>query len=100
MLDDCSAAMPEAAKEALSRLHRLSESALQQVRAVSHRLQPPNGKSFSTEQAVRRLLADSAVEGRLETVLDVHPLPVEPALPSKIALYRCAQECISNVLRH
>jgi two-component system sensor histidine kinase UhpB len=100
MLDEWSQSMPEAAKEAMSRLHRLSEAALQQVRAVSHRLQPPEWQQLSTEQAIRQLVADSGLTGRLETAIDIRPLPVEPTLSTRIALYRAAQECISNVLRH
>ena len=83
-------------REALSRLETLADRALEQVRAVSHSLHPPQWQSLTTEQAIRELAQSSG----LAVTLEFEPLAVEPELPIKIALYRCAQECISNILRH
>ena len=100
MLDDCAAVLPQAGREALARLQTLAEQALEQVRAVSHNLHPPDWQGLTTGDALRNLVQSSGLMGRLEVELDIRPLPAEPSHTVKIALYRCAQECISNVARH
>lgn len=100
MLDDCAGDMSVAGREALGRLRILTEQALQQVRAVSHNLHPPEWQGLKTEDALRRLLQQSGLAGRLAIDLDLRPLPEEPAQSVKVAIYRCAQECLSNVARH
>jgi signal transduction histidine kinase len=100
MLDNCAAALPKAGREALARLQTLAEQALEQVRAVSHNLHPPDWQGLTTGDALRYLVQSSGLMDRLEVVLDIRPLPGEPSHTVKIALYRCAQECISNVARH
>jgi signal transduction histidine kinase len=100
MLDDCAAALPEAGREALARLQTLAEQALEQIRAVSHRLHPPDWQGLTTEDALRYLVQSSGLMARLEVEMDIRPLPAEPSHAVKIAIYRCAQECISNVARH
>jgi signal transduction histidine kinase len=100
MLDDCAAALPQAGREALARLQTLAEQALEQVRAVSHNLHPPDWQGLTTGDALRFLVKSSGLMARLEVQLDIRPLPEEPSHTVKIAIYRCAQECISNVARH
>jgi len=100
MLDNCAAELPLAGREALSRLQTLAEQALQQVRAVSHNLHPPDWQGLATGDALRYLFESSGLMARVKVDLDIQPLPVEPSHTVKIALYRCAQECISNVARH
>ena len=46
------------------------------------------------------LVNESGITRKCAATLQLGPLPVEPAHAIKIVLYRCAQECISNVLRH
>ena len=86
--------------DALIRLQRLTEAALGQVRAVSHRLHPPEWQNLTTEAALRALVAESGIAVSCATAVEIAPLPMEPSHTVKVALYRCAQECISNVLRH
>lgn len=100
MLDDCAAVLPQAGREALARLQTLAEQALEQIRAVSHNLYPPDWQGLATGDALRNLVQSSGLMGRLEVDLDIRPLPAEPSHTVKIAIYRCAQECISNVARH
>jgi two-component system, NarL family, sensor kinase len=100
MLDDCAAALSPAGRDALNRLQILTEQALQQVRAVSHNLHPPDWQGLTTEDAIRHLVLSSGLGGKVEVDLDLQPLPEEPSHAVKVALYRCAQECISNVARH
>jgi two-component system, NarL family, sensor kinase len=100
MLDDCATALPPAGLEALARLQTLAEQALAQVRAVSHKLYPPDWQALGVEDALRRLVRSSGLTERIQVILDIHPMPEEPPHAVKIALYRCAQECLSNVSRH
>ena len=92
---------PPGAREAMTRLQSLAESALAEVRAVSHRLHPPDWMALTTDQAIRNLLIDMGAEACFEeTRFDIRPLPVEPGHSVRLALYRCAQESVSNVIRH
>jgi signal transduction histidine kinase len=100
MLDECAAVLPQAGREALARLQTLAEQALEQVRAVSHNLHPPDWQGLTTGDALRYLIQSSGLTGLLELHIDIRPLPLEPSHAVKIAIYRCAQECISNVARH
>ena len=100
ILDGCAGDLPPSGKAALGRLQSLTEQALQQVRSISHNLHPPDWQGLSTEAALRQLVRDSGLAGRLAVDLDIQPLPEEPAQAVKIAIYRCAQECLSNVARH
>src|SRR6202044_3182162 len=54
----------------------------------------PSGKILRLRERFASLSIHLGVQ------LDLEPLPVEPAHATKIAIYRCAQECISNVIRH
>jgi signal transduction histidine kinase len=100
MLTGCADALPTAGREALGRLQTLAEQALAQVRAVSHKLHPPDWQGLNVEDAIRNLLRTSGLEASVRLDLNIEDLPAQPAHAVKIALYRCAQECISNVLRH
>jgi two-component system sensor histidine kinase UhpB len=92
--------IPEEAREAIARIHHLTDAALSQVRAVSHRLHPPQWQELSAVEALRMLVNESGVTRKCAATLKLGPLPVEPSHSIKVVLYRCAQECISNVLRH
>jgi signal transduction histidine kinase len=92
--------IPEQAREAVARIHRLTDSALSEVRAVSHRLHPPQWQELTVVEALRLLVNESGVTLKCATQLELGPLPIEPSHAVKVVLYRCAQECISNVLRH
>jgi two-component system, NarL family, sensor kinase len=101
ILDECPDLVCSPARQAMERLRVLTDSALTEVRAVSHRLHPPDWQALSTAEALRYLLSDIGAESYFsETRFDVRSLPVEPEHNSKICLYRCAQECIANVIRH
>lgn len=100
LLGDCIGSLPPAGREAFGRMQILTEQALQQVRAVSHNLHPPEWQGLKTEDALRGLLQQSGLAGRLTIDLDLQSLPEEPSQAVKIAIYRCAQECLSNVTRH
>ncbi len=100
MLDDCFATMPPQGREALARLQTLAQQALEQVRAVSHSLNPPAWQNLTTGEALHNLIALSGLASRMDVRLNIEPLSAEPSHGTKIAIYRCAQECISNIVRH
>lgn len=99
-LDHCASNLPPAGRDALERLQTLADQALQQVRAVSHRLHPPDWQGLGAANALRSLVQASGLRDRMEVDLRLDALPEEPSHAVRIALYRCAQECISNVIRH
>lgn len=98
--DDCFAVLPQRGREALARLRTLAQQAIEQVRAVSHRLHPPEWQNLTIAEALRNLITLSGLATRLDVRLNIEMLPVEPSHATKIAIYRCAQECISNIVRH
>jgi two-component system NarL family sensor kinase len=100
MLDDYCVTLPPQGREALARLQTLAQQALEQVRAVSHNLHPPAWQSLTTAEALHNLIELSGLASRLDVRLNLQPLPLEPPHAIKIAIYRCAQECISNITRH
>jgi signal transduction histidine kinase len=100
MLDDCCVGLPPQGREALARLQTLAQQALEQVRSVSHNLHPPAWQNLTTGEALRNLIQLSGLASRLDVRLDLEPLSEEPPHATKIAIYRCAQECISNIMRH
>lgn len=100
MLDGWAGVLPQAGREALARMQTLAEQALEQVRAVSHHLHPPDWQGLTTGDALFQLIQSSGLMALLKVEIDIRPLPLEPSHAVKIALYRCAQECISNVVRH
>jgi signal transduction histidine kinase len=100
LLRESAADLPPAGQEALRRLQDLTDQSLEQIRAVSHRLHPPRWQGLATHDALQRLIDSSGLSTRMELTTDLGQLPEEPAQAIKIALYRCAQECLSNVARH
>jgi signal transduction histidine kinase len=100
ILDSVASGLPAPAQAALNRLHRLAEEALAQTRALSHQLHPPAWQQLPVGAALRQLLEMSATEERLETSLDLAANLIEPSHSVRLAIYRCTQECLSNVMRH
>ena len=100
MLTGCAGTLPPGGQEALARLQLLTEQALDQVRAVSHKLHPPDWQALNVEEAIRSLVRTSGLMDRIRVHLNIADLPTQPSHAVKVALYRSAQECLSNVLRH
>jgi two-component system sensor histidine kinase UhpB len=92
---------PDQLKVVLARLTTLTDAALEQVRSLAHRFHPPSWQQVDLVTALRTLLENSGLELRFqETAIAISPLSHEPSLAARIALYRCAQECIANAIRH
>jgi signal transduction histidine kinase len=105
ILDECTSAIPDSAsldsaRLTIGRLQTLAEQALSQVRAVSHRLHPPEWQEMTMDQAMESLVESSGLSRSLKLTRDLRPLPEEPSHGVKVQMYRCAQECISNIIRH
>ncbi|HKD08547.1 MAG TPA: sensor histidine kinase [Bryobacteraceae bacterium] len=100
LLEAWSQSMPADTFAAVERLKQLADVALEQIRSVSHRLHPPRWQELRIEDALRDLIDRSGIAARCDVSIDIQPLPFDPPLPVKVTLYRCAQESLSNVLRH
>lgn len=87
-------------QQALNRISTLASEALSQVRAVSHRLHPPEWQRLSLEAAIQQLWDISGIPQTYETSVEIEPLPEEPSLDVKVLMYRATQEALSNLTRH
>ncbi|MDQ6708364.1 MAG: sensor histidine kinase [Acidobacteriota bacterium] len=92
--------LPAGVQSGIARLNALADQALEQVRAVSHRLYPPDWQRLGISEALRTLAQSSGVAEKCRLDLDIETFDPEPAYEIKVTLYRCCQECLSNVLRH
>jgi signal transduction histidine kinase len=104
ILEECASAIDDSAKgdavrTTIGRLQTLAEQALGQVRAVSHRLHPPAWQEMTLNNALESLVDSSGLTG-LRLTKSLPALDEEPAHTAKVQVYRCAQECISNIVRH
>jgi signal transduction histidine kinase len=92
-------APPGAVAGGLARLQELASATIEQVRELSYQLRPASLEEFGLARALETLLADMAgpagLEFRHHCVLH-RPLPLDV----QTALYRIAQESVSNILRH
>lgn len=91
---------PAAVRQALGRISTLAADALEQVRAVSRRLHPPEWQRLTIEAALQQLWEISGIPQKFEAVLRIEPLPAQPELEVKAMIYRTAQEAFSNLTRH
>jgi two-component system, NarL family, sensor kinase len=91
---------PAVVRQALDRIAALASQALDQVRAVSRRLHPPEWQRLSLVQAIRQLWELSGLPQRTQASLSIPPDLPDPDLDAKILIYRAVQEAISNIIRH
>jgi signal transduction histidine kinase len=99
-LEDPAGSHRASAEKALQRLRRLASEASGQVRAVSHRLHPPEWQQLPLADAIRQLIDSSGLIESLNTEVKIGSFPGNLSHPARVALYRCAQECIANIVRH
>ena len=100
ILSEATSDLPPRAREALARLRTLTDQALQQIRAVSHRLHPPAWQELSAAAAIQNLVETSGIATHYSIELGTGNLRIEPSHAAKVVLYRCVQECLSNIVRH
>jgi signal transduction histidine kinase len=91
---------PEFVRESLDRIQTLADQSLDQVRSISRRLHPPDWQRLHLADAIELLWKTTGIPEKFRATLDVHRMQVEPSQPVRVALYRAAQEGLSNLLRH
>jgi signal transduction histidine kinase len=91
---------PPLVRQALQRISTLVRDALEQVRALSNRLHPPEWQRLTIGEALRQLWDLSGIPQKFDASLRIEPLPREPGLELKIVTYRAAQEAFSNLTQH
>ena len=88
------------ARNLLEHLKSQSQEAIQDIRRLVYGLRPPALDELGLVEALREAARQHRREGNdIEITTDPNPLPPLPAAV-EVAVYRIAQEAITNVLRH
>jgi signal transduction histidine kinase len=74
--------------------------ALRDMRSIAAGLRLPELRSMSTADVVRRAVDDHQRRTSVPVTVEIGKLPAEASLSTKIALFRAAQELLSNATRH
>jgi signal transduction histidine kinase len=91
---------PAKARELLDHLQTQSQAAIEDIRRLVYALRPPALDELGLVEALREGARQYAQAGGcVEITTDPHPLPTLPAA-IEVAVYRIAQEAITNVIRH
>lgn len=91
---------PEVIQGSLRRIQLLTEEAMNELRAVSHRLHPPDWQRLGLREALEWLWSTTGIPQEFHAKLQIYPFTVEPPHAVRVAVYRLSQEGLSNVLRH
>jgi signal transduction histidine kinase len=86
--------------QALDSISTLAADTLEQVRAISRRLHPPEWQRLTLDSAIRQLWAVSGVPERFQADLRIDADLTDPDRDVKILMYRGLQEGLSNMVRH
>jgi two-component system NarL family sensor kinase len=70
------------------------------VRGISHRLRPALLDTLGLPAALERLGVEFGDEGPIEAAVSIHGTPRELPQEVKTALFRVAQEALTNVRKH
>ncbi len=92
--------LPGEIRQYLDRIASAANEAGAEIRAVSHRLHPLSWQSRDLPDALRHLWENSAIPETFQASLTLDPLLIEPPQAVRAAVYRAAQEAISNAARH
>ncbi|MFN8455832.1 MAG: GAF domain-containing sensor histidine kinase [Anaerolineae bacterium] len=84
------------ARELLAHLQAQSQAAIEDIRRLVYALRPPALDELGLVAALREGVRQY---GQIEITTDPQPLPTLPAAV-EVAVYRIAQEAITNVIRH
>jgi signal transduction histidine kinase len=100
-LDELKAADGGAVDQAeVAQLQSALNDALRDMRGIAAGLRLPELTTLSTAEVVRRVVHDHTRRTGGAVALTVGHLVTEASLPIKIALFRAAQELLSNATRH
>ena len=91
---------PEAVLIGLARIRALCDQALSEIRYVSQRLHPPDWQRLDLREALELLWNQTGIPEKFHATLEIHPLESDLPDAVRFAVYRAAQEGLSNVLRH
>jgi PAS domain S-box-containing protein len=84
--------------ERLERLRQLTSGALAEMRTLLLELRPQELAAIELDQLLEQLIA--AMESRKKMNVTVRLEPVDLDAPTRVGLYRIAQEALTNVTRH
>ena len=100
IIDSLLESPPDALRASLHRIGLLAQDALQQLRAISQRIHPPDWQRLSLGDAVKSLWDLTGIPLRFEAELAIAPLAKEPPHAVRTTVYRTAQEALANIVRH
>jgi two-component system NarL family sensor kinase len=92
--------LPQDVRNSLDLIGQLTRDASAEVSAVSRRLHPLDWQGLNLTEALQKLWNKSGIPERFQGSLNLPDLNPEPEHHVRVAIYRIAQEAISNVLRH
>lgn len=100
MLEQHSGQLPEKTENSLKNVRELSESALNSVRSISHRLMPPQLVAFGLLKTMDSVTENINATGQLQIYFrapdTLPPMPWE----TTVGLYRIMMELINNTIKH
>ena len=89
-----------ALREQLDHLREQVNGATARIKDLARRLRPPTLDQLGLEVALRQLAIEYSVRAGFEVDLDLPPIPACLASATEIAIYRIAQEALTNVAAH
>ena len=80
----------------------VGKSLVTELRAITNALRPPMLDDLGLRYAIDWLARNTTEKDRVHIALELDGFPDETRLPpaSEMALYRCAQEALNNVVKH
>lgn len=91
---------PEKLKRSLAHAHELTNKCVQELRTLSYVLHPPMLDELGLASALKIYAEGFSQRSGVALAIDVAPLWQRLSPETEIALFRVAQESLSNVVRH
>ncbi|HEX6820402.1 MAG TPA: HAMP domain-containing sensor histidine kinase, partial [Ktedonobacterales bacterium] len=95
-----SQASTDEVREQIGELRGLVSSAIDQVRQMALNLRPPSLDQLGLVPALRSLIATFTASTHIQVKLDMPREPVSLSPERTIAVYRIAQEALTNIAKH